>query len=99
MKWGLVSMPSIWPRATIAGSMPASANSENLMLDEPAFKTRIVSVIAPPSLYLIPRSKQQDHAITLDASWRRAAATSAATAQEARRAISESARLVRIIGT
>jgi hypothetical protein len=42
----------------------------------------------------MPRSKQQDHAITLEASWRRAAATSAATVQEARRASSESARLV-----
>ena len=29
--------------ATTAGSTPASANSENLMLDEPAFRTRIAS--------------------------------------------------------
>ena len=56
------------------------------MLEEPAFRTRIASVIG------LTRSPSP-------ALSRRACATSVATAQEASRASTESARLVRMIGT
>src|SRR6185369_17124510 len=38
-------MPPTCPPATRSRSAPRAANSENLMLDEPALRTRITSVI------------------------------------------------------
>src|SRR5215471_16901771 len=39
-------MPSIWPRALSSSSLSAAANSENLMLEEPALTTAIASAIS-----------------------------------------------------
>ena len=72
--------------ATSSSSPPRSANSENLMLDEPALRT----------------SDRVGHALRRSPSPRSRAArcaTSAATAHEASRVVTESARLVRMIGT
>ena len=41
-------MDSTWPLTTSVGSPAAFANSENLMLDEPAFRTRMASLTAYP---------------------------------------------------
>ena len=61
------------------------------MLDEPALRTRIASVIVGILAALGDRLARRRS--------RRAWATSSATAHDARRAITESARLVRMIGT
>ena len=47
-KRGAVCRPSAWPRTVSSRSSPAWANSENLMLDEPAFSTAMASRITPP---------------------------------------------------
>ena len=45
-KAGAVKMPPTCPPTTSAGSAPCAVNTENFRLDEPAFRTRIASVIS-----------------------------------------------------
>ena len=50
-KRGVVCSASAWPRTVSSRSSPPSANSENLMLDEPAFSTAMASRITPPPCF------------------------------------------------
>ena len=46
---GAVDRPSACPRAIRSNASPRSTNTENLRLDEPAFKTTIASFISAPA--------------------------------------------------